>query len=478
MITIFTIPKPFTDPHINIIQTNAIKSWVKLGVDVVLVGDDDGVDERAREFGVKHIPNVLCNEFGTPLLNSALSLVRKKFNNEYLVYVNADIILLKNFLDIFKYLNNLDQFLVVGQRYMLEIKNELEFNDDWEEEIKKDLQKNGFLNQARSALDYFVFRNKSFKNMPAFAVGRVCWDNWMIYESRRRQIHTIEVRDIITPIHQKHDTVAGINDSKNRAVNPEAQNNLKLAGGAKHIFNLDDTSHILDKDGLREKKTSWKQLEKYIQETPEILKYKNFWVIFSFGYRIFKFVVKKYYIKCGNKIFAGWSKELIEEGKYFYAFSHIPVHKLNLPPQTFIIGIIRNPIERVLSHYKMLLHFKEKKINHECMKVEGGWLGDSFSDFLDRVPRKDLLNQLYMFSENFNIDEAIINIKKCSHVFFTENYNEGIKKLSGKLKLDLKPFNERRAHNYFKPKKEDLIKLEKLLEPEIIFYNQVKEIFN
>src|SRR3989339_812075 len=416
MITIFTIPKPFTDPHINIIQTNAIKSWVKLGVDVVLVGDDDGVDERAREFGVKHIPNVLCNEFGTPLLNSALSLVRKKFNNEYLVYVNADIILLKNFLDIFKYLNNLDQFLVVGQRYMLE--------------IKKDLQKNGFLNQARSALDYFVFRNKSFKNMPAFAVGRVCWDNWMIYESRRRQIHTIEVRDIITPIHQKHDTVAGINDSKNRAVNPEAQNNLKLAGGAKHIFNLDDTSHILDKDGLREKKTSWKQLEKYIQETPEILKYKNFWVIFSFGYRIFKFVVKKFlccpdyeiakkfkriyfchirkvggtslnhsflalcgdnkkiysrlvnskkhYIKCGNKIFAGWSKELIEEGKYFYAFSHIPVHKLNLPPQTFIIGIIRNPIERVLSHYKMLLHFKEKKINHECMKVEGGWLGDSF----------------------------------------------------------------------------------------------------
>src|SRR3989339_854717 len=407
MITIFTIPKPFTDPHINIIQTK-------------------------------------------------------------------------------------------------EIKNELEFNDDWEEEIKKDLQKNGFLNQARSALDYFVFRNKSFKNMPAFAVGRVCWDNWMIYESRRRQIHTIEVRDIITPIHQKHDTVAGINDSKNRAVNPEAQNNLKLAGGAKHIFNLDDTSHILDKDGLREKKTSWKQLEKYLPRRflccPDYEIAKKFKRIYfchirkvggtslnhSFlalcgdNKKIYSRLVnsKKHYIKCGNKIFAGWSKELIEEGKYFYAFSHIPVHKLNLPPQTFIIGIIRNPIERVLSHYKMLLHFKEKKINHECMKVEGGWLGDSFSDFLDRVPRKDLLNQLYMFSENFNIDEAIINIKKCSHVFFTENYNEGIKKLSGKLKLDLKPFNERRAQNYFKPKKEDLIKLEKLLEPEIIFYNQVKEIFN
>src|SRR3989339_170706 len=360
MITIFTIPKPFTDPHINIIQTNAIKSWVKLGVDVVLVGDDDGVDERAREFGVKHIPNVLCNEFGTPLLNSALSLVRKKFNNEYLVYVNADIILLKNFLDIFKYLNNLDQFLVVGQRYMLEIKNELEFNDDWEEEIKKDLQKNGFLNQARSALDYFVFRNKTF---------------WVIFSFGYRIFKFVVKkflprRFLCCPDYEIAKKFKRIYFCHIRKVGGTSLNHsfLALCGDNKKIY-----SRLVNS--------------------------------------------KKHYIKCGNKIFAGWSKELIEEGKYFYAFSHIPVHKLNLPPQTFIIGIIRNPIERVLSHYKMLLHFKEKKINHECMKVEGGWLGDSFSDFLDRVPRKDLLNQLYMFSENFNIDEAIINIKKCSHVF-------------------------------------------------------------
>ena len=39
-LTIFTAPKPFTDPRIDIIQRNAIRSWLSLGEDVgvILVG--------------------------------------------------------------------------------------------------------------------------------------------------------------------------------------------------------------------------------------------------------------------------------------------------------------------------------------------------------------------------------------------------------------------------------------------------------
>ena len=32
-LTIFTAPKPFTDPHINLIQRNALRSWLALGPD-------------------------------------------------------------------------------------------------------------------------------------------------------------------------------------------------------------------------------------------------------------------------------------------------------------------------------------------------------------------------------------------------------------------------------------------------------------
>ena len=55
MLTIFTAPKPFTNPHIDLIQRNAIRSWVALGpeVEVLLIGEEEGLAEAARELGVR-----------------------------------------------------------------------------------------------------------------------------------------------------------------------------------------------------------------------------------------------------------------------------------------------------------------------------------------------------------------------------------------------------------------------------------------
>ncbi|MFN2215709.1 MAG: glycosyl transferase family 2, partial [Anaerolineales bacterium] len=65
-LTIFSAPKPFTDPHIATIQRNAIHSWCMLGdqVEVILVGDEEGMAETARELGVKHLSGVACNDQG------------------------------------------------------------------------------------------------------------------------------------------------------------------------------------------------------------------------------------------------------------------------------------------------------------------------------------------------------------------------------------------------------------------------------
>ena len=53
MITIFTIPKPFKG-HINTIQRNAIQSWMQLKpeCEIILFGDDYGVSDIAKEFGL------------------------------------------------------------------------------------------------------------------------------------------------------------------------------------------------------------------------------------------------------------------------------------------------------------------------------------------------------------------------------------------------------------------------------------------
>src|SRR5512144_1455865 len=99
-LTIFTAPKPFTDPHIATIQRNAIQSWCHLGseVEVVLVGEETGLAENAAQFGLRHLPQVERNELGTPLVSSIFSLARQASNSPLLAYVNADVMLLPDFL--------------------------------------------------------------------------------------------------------------------------------------------------------------------------------------------------------------------------------------------------------------------------------------------------------------------------------------------------------------------------------------------
>ena len=99
-ITLFSAPKPFTDPHIAIIQRNAIQSWTLLPeVEVILLGEEVGLAEAARDLGVKYIPNVARNESGTPLISSMFQLARKNSNSELLCIINADMILMSDFLE-------------------------------------------------------------------------------------------------------------------------------------------------------------------------------------------------------------------------------------------------------------------------------------------------------------------------------------------------------------------------------------------
>ncbi len=278
MITIFTIPKSFTNPHINIIQRNAIKSWVLLqpACEIILVGNDDGVAEIAREFGVRQIPNVECNKFDTPLLNSAFDLVRKVSQNDILAYVNSDIILFDDFIDSLKYLPK--KFLVVGQKWDLNITKFIDFNNsNWDKLLKEETKEKGKL-QSPAGSDYFIFRKQSFENLPAFAVGRIGWDNWMIYEGRRQKMPVIDATQAIMAIHQNHDYSHQNDNGKNISTNSEAQKNIKLAKGRKHFFVLKHTNYELTFTGLIKKKFNLNLFKQYLQNTPEILpSHKFFW---------------------------------------------------------------------------------------------------------------------------------------------------------------------------------------------------------
>ena len=119
MLTFFAIPKPFRG-HIGVIQRNAIQSWVKTcpGCEVILFGNDEGTAETASELGLRHIPDVPCNRQGTPLVSGMFGDAQRVATHDILAYVNADIILMSDFLQAVRDVSDqVERFLMVGQRW-------------------------------------------------------------------------------------------------------------------------------------------------------------------------------------------------------------------------------------------------------------------------------------------------------------------------------------------------------------------------
>ena len=256
---IFTIPKPFEDPHIACIQRNAIASWCALGgdVEVILIGDDAGVAETAIDLGVMHVNDVDRNEHGTPLVSSAFEIAKSVSDAPVLIYCNADVILLHDFKAALSELLRSDisqEFLAIGRRTDLDVNLAIEFDDRLAvKDLLEKTQQHGSL-ASIVCKEYFAFPRDLFDKVPPFAVGRGNWDNWMVANTKQRGVPVVDLSDQTAAIHQNHDYKHIDVDSDRRRKHcylsgDEARENQRLAGG-KHIISGSTTSHRLTNNGV------------------------------------------------------------------------------------------------------------------------------------------------------------------------------------------------------------------------------------
>lgn len=236
------------------IQRNAIKSWFELKprCEIILFGDDAGVAEIAKELSVEHIPSIVKNEFGTPLLSSAFATAQKVAKNDILMYANADVIF---FQDLIEAVHRIDKppFLVCGRRWDLDIMDDVDFEDsEWTIKLLNRIRDEGNLH-GYAGIDYFIFP-KNTVNMPDFSVGRPGWDGWLVYDVRMRGIPVIDATEAITVIHQNHDYSHSKFPEKNRVGGPELRKNTMLAGGGANMMTLRDADWVLNKEGIERPK--------------------------------------------------------------------------------------------------------------------------------------------------------------------------------------------------------------------------------
>jgi hypothetical protein len=253
-ITIFTAPKPFSDPHINIIQRNAIRSWKSLGprVDVLMIGDEEGMEDAASELDVVHLRDVTKNELGTPQVNAIFRLARSASSADYLIYANADIIFLPDILDVLDRVRELEEiFLLVGRRWDLDITRPIDFSGSWQGDLERQRAAEGVLS-SQTAMDYFIYPRTIFQEIPPFAIGRAGWDNWMIYHARQKGWPVIDLTASNRVIHQNHD-YRHLPGGMIHYDLEESRQNVDLAGGMQTTYDLLDVRLVFVNGKIRRK---------------------------------------------------------------------------------------------------------------------------------------------------------------------------------------------------------------------------------
>ena len=258
MLTIFSCPKPFRG-HFNIIQKNAIESWKRLTPkpQIILFGNEEGAAEVTNEFGIYQISNMERNEFGTPLVNSLFQEAEKAAIFDHMCYVNADIILMTDFIDALKrVLAEMPHSLMVGRRWNLDVKEPLDFTTDWEQKLRARVAQNGKL-YPHFGIDYFVFPKGIWNEIPPFAVGRLGWDNWVLYQACSQKIPIIDLTKMTTVVHQNHDYSHHPQGWAGAMKGEESKRNLKLAGAVAQVYSLLDAQYQLTRTGVKRRVTPY-----------------------------------------------------------------------------------------------------------------------------------------------------------------------------------------------------------------------------
>ncbi len=280
MITLFTTAKPFTGRAV-VSQCNTLACWRALlpEGEVLLVGEEQGSAEAARELGVRLIPEVERSEAGTPLLGSVFSVAEKHALHPLLCYANADILFNHSLAQAVRAVSARRRpFLLTGRRRDIDLPERMDFSAaDWDERLTERVQAAGKPG-TKSALDYFLFPKggwgglEGFTEFPPLAIGRSAWDNWLVFWARARRMDVINGSDFILAVHQNHDYghlpggKAGVSHSA------EAKRNFALASYDRYLYGTPDSTHRIRTDGKIVRAFSADILRRRINTFPDLMR--------------------------------------------------------------------------------------------------------------------------------------------------------------------------------------------------------------
>jgi hypothetical protein len=277
MLTFFTTAKPFRG-HDGLIQQNALKSWKRLrsDIEIILFGDDEGAAEIAQALEMRHEPRVERSESGAKRLDTMFGRAQEIAQHDLLCYINCDIILMRDFCPALERVKAKHKgFLMVGRRWDTEIHASCDFeNKEWEARLRKQVLRER-KQRTPDWIDYFVFSRGLYgADFPPLVVGRVFWDNWLVWKALDRRCPVVDVSNAVMAVHQNHDYRYHPQGKQGVFCGVESGRNYQLAGGWNHLRTIADATEVLNENKLKPNRLRyWAGGKRYARQAARVFFY-------------------------------------------------------------------------------------------------------------------------------------------------------------------------------------------------------------
>jgi len=246
-LTFFTTVKHFTRGQVSINQSNAFNSWQQmLPRPKVLVFCEREDVTSVVELGGIPILDYPHTVLGMPYVDGMFELVQQHSAHDMIVFVNADMILPTNFPWVLRAVESrfMQNFLVVGQRWDVDMAYHLNFGDSaWEQSLREYVAVSGKLH-APTGKDYFAFKRPLSIDVGNFAVARWVFDNWILRTAIETGMDVVDATEVVFAVHGNHDIYR--EDFRD---DPDVIENLAMGGDNWNKGHINESPWILRADG-------------------------------------------------------------------------------------------------------------------------------------------------------------------------------------------------------------------------------------
>jgi len=267
MITILTNLWPFT-PTSVVRQRNALASWRAMCVDAQIITYQRvaGDSTILHDYGIEVASGLPPSVDGLPRVDAIFAIAQAKGKYERQVWVNADIILMEDFLDTFLSLR-LSHFVMIGQRTDVNLDTPLSFSGSVDSTaVRRRLSSAGRLHNI-GGISYFAYTRGSMPPLPPLYLA-AAWDNLVLYECRKAGIPVIDATLDVQAFHQDHEYATTPEGGRLVYEGAAARANVAQSRDRDELFYVTDASHWLYRGKVRNSLCSPKHASRQILTYP------------------------------------------------------------------------------------------------------------------------------------------------------------------------------------------------------------------